>query len=314
MKKLLIVIFLGSLSMANQSLLFLEAQVVAGYNDAQSIYYSQDPDDSMQQSSIGFDFLQKLSGENGDYGRIALQARVNYVPNNVSMHLYNAYISFKVPEGYLWVGHSKPAMGLSSWLDTHASLLPTLTMKGFGYDRDWGIGMVVQQEDGEDAYSLTTGSGMKLISEGNYLLSGRKSWGVLNRDNSSLGLSVTYGKAYEVMGYKLMMHHPKEIAIIGLDHSLRWDNYEWLGEVFAGQKDSQNAYAAMGRFSVNLMEENRLKLEIQSLLTESYNQFKRETAIGATYLLTDDWTTRMMVQWNDNNPRIVLQAYYSGGL
>ena len=55
--------------------------------------------------------------------------------------VYNAYLKVKTPGPYVWVGHNRPAFGLSSYFDSHGLLLRTLAIQGFGYDRDWGVGM-----------------------------------------------------------------------------------------------------------------------------------------------------------------------------
>ncbi len=301
---------MATAAFSSQSLLYLETQGVVGSSGSKLVYYSQNTQDAMQQNSLGFDYLQKLSGSGSDFGTLALQGRVSYLPEKLSTQLYNAYLKLKSTYGDIWIGHDKPAMGLSSWVDNHAWLLPVLAMKGFGYDRDWGVGLSQQREDGEDRYALTTGSGMSLVANGNYLLSAHKSWGVLSKDNASLGISAAYGKVYEAMGYEFMMDKPVEQYLLGIDHSYNWDNNEWLGEVYWGQKDAQLAYALFGRLSTNLWEENRLKVELQGILGESFGQQLHETSVGLTYLLTPEWTTRALYQIDSTEPKFVLQCYY----
>ncbi len=254
---------------ASQSLLYLEGQGVAGL-----------PADSMQQTSVGFDYLSRLSSENGDWGSVALQGRLNVASNALSSQLYNATVKLKTAEGDVWVGHDKPAMGLSTWVDNHAWLLADLSMKGFGLDRDWGIGLTTQRSDGDDRYSLTKEAG----------LAGRRSWGVLNQDNSTIGMSAIIGN----------------MILVGVDHAANWDNFEWVGDAFWGRVEDQPAYALMGRLSCNLLDENKLKLDIQQIVTDLRGQALQETSLGLTYLINSDWTARLIYQDN----QVGFQGYY----
>ncbi len=169
-------------------LLYVEAQQVAGYSSevARLILFSQNPDAEMQKTSVGFDYLQRLSGERGDVATFALQGRLaltedrpagidygsrEYRPTyTLEPQVYNAYLKAKTPLGYAWVGHNRPAFGLSSYFDSHGLLLRTLAMQGFGFDRDWGAGLYRDFSWGDLAASVTTGTGMPAsASSGNYM-------------------------------------------------------------------------------------------------------------------------------------------------
>jgi hypothetical protein len=123
----------------SQRLLYLEAQAVAWYDFHYDgfRYYSADPMDAMQKPSIGFDFIQRLSGTGGDWGMLAVQSRLSYDDtrsNNNEPQLYNAYLKVKPGFGDVWIGHNKPAFGLSSYLDNHGTLLQPFSMAGLeGY-------------------------------------------------------------------------------------------------------------------------------------------------------------------------------------
>jgi hypothetical protein len=132
---------LSSFALAKSYLFYLEAQGVAGYSSAlkKGILYSLSQEDAMQKPSLGFDYIQRISGETRDYGALALQVRLAY--NNegskkIELQVYNAYLRYKAGFSDLWIGHNRPAMGLSSTLDSHGLLLPTLAMTGFGFDRE----------------------------------------------------------------------------------------------------------------------------------------------------------------------------------
>ena len=134
---------------ASDHLLYFEVQGIAGYSSEikKPVYYSMNPDAEMQKTSIGFDYLKRFSGESGDFATFALQVRLavtkttdgeSYKPEP---QIYNAYVKLKTPGPYVWIGHNRPAFGLSSYFDSHGLLLRTLAIQGFGYDRDWGGGL-----------------------------------------------------------------------------------------------------------------------------------------------------------------------------
>ena len=54
----------------DSDLLYFEAQGIAGYSSLQSkaIYFSMNPQAEMQEPSVGFDYLQRFSGESGGLG------------------------------------------------------------------------------------------------------------------------------------------------------------------------------------------------------------------------------------------------------
>jgi hypothetical protein len=101
----------------------------------------------MQKPGIGVDYVQRLSGETGDYATLALQLRLAYNQpyqeldqDQVQLQLYNAFFKYKAGFSDLWIGHNRMAFGLASYFDSHAQLLQPLIMQGYGFDRDWGVG------------------------------------------------------------------------------------------------------------------------------------------------------------------------------
>jgi hypothetical protein len=308
---------LPSAAFASSRLLYFEAQGVGGYSEKEDglIFHSASHEDVMQKSSVGFDFIQRLSGETGDFGMIAVQGRLAYDPDaedEIEPQLYNAYYKHKAGWADIWAGHSRPALGLSSVLDTHALLLPTITMDGFGFDRDWGMGASRDLAWGNVSASLTTGSGMPLRFEGNYLASARIGKGFLNQDNYSLGFSLAHGETLHTMGYEVMHDEPAELSLAGLDFSYLLDNYEARFEAMGGTLRDEDAYALFARFGVNLLDEGRLKLEIQPEYSKIGEMDGFKFAAGPTYQLTDEITLRAMYQHDElaDENRAVLQVYY----
>ena len=246
---------------AQGSLFYLEAQAVGGYSNAsrEAIYYSMSPEDAMQKPSVGFDWLRRLSNESSDFGIIGVQARLayNHEPDReVELQLYNAWFRCKAGFANLWIGHDRPALGLSSYFDTHGLLLPTLAMMGWGFDRDWGAGFSRDFSWGNLAGSWTAGSGMPVHFKGNHLASARIAKGVLERDNYNLGLSAAWGEILETMGYELMSDEPAPFHMASIDLAYIWARYESRIELMAGERMDDPAYALSWRFTLNLLEEN----------------------------------------------------------
>lgn len=308
-------------ALASSSLLFLEGQLVGGYSSAEDgfIPYSMTQDDVMQKPSVGFDFIQRFSSETGDFASMALQGRLAYDPTYakyIEPQLYNAYMKAKFPGVDVWAGHSRPAFGLSSYLDSHGLLLHTLAMMGFGYDRDWGGGVVKEFPGSELQFSLTTGSGMPLYLKGNYLVSGRFGLGVLSQDNFSMGFSAAFGEVLDTAGYELMDDSPVNLRLAGADVTYLWDRYEARLEGMTGTRMDEPSYAFFARLGVNLLEEGRLKVEFQPVYTKSGGKENYELAGGVTVLAMTDLTLRAMYlyDYSMDDHRIVAQAYYYGKL
>lgn len=313
----LLAIFAAGRISAQSSLFYFEAQGVAGYSSALDkwVYYSLHPDDVMQKPSLGFDYLQRFSRETGDFAILAVQARLAWDAEGekkLEPQLYNAYLKFKLPAVDFWVGHNRQAFGLSSAFDVHSQVLPTLVMYGYGYDRDWGAGLGRDFSRGSWGLSLTTGSGMPLEFSGNYLFSGRLSLGVLSRDNWSLGLSGAYGEALETMGYTYLSTDPRPFQMAGLDITHVWNNLENRLEAVAGRKFGVDAWAVFWRLGVNLLEEERLKWELQPIVTREGGESGLKLATGLSFAATADLTLRVMYAYDreEQDSRVVFQVYY----
>jgi len=310
-------LFSGAWAHADSSLLYLEAQAVGGYSSLKDkgILYSMSQRDVMQKPSIGADWVQKLSGGAGDWGTLALQGRLAYDDHGqpvIEPQLYNAYVRVKTPYAYSWVGHNRVPVGLESYFDTHGLLLQSLPMSGFGFDRDWGAGASRDFSWGDAAFSLTSGTGMPIQLKGSYLFSGRVAQGVLNRDNYTCGLYGTAGKVPDIIGYHILDSEPEGYGFLGADLTYLWDRWEFRADARKGEKGGASAYAALGRIGVNLLDDNRLKLEFQPIFTKQSGQEDRSLAGGLSYILTPDLTGRSLYEYdrNDNDHRIVFQIYY----
>ncbi len=306
---------------AQSYLFYLELQGVGGYSTAAKklIYYSQEQLEAMQKPSLGFDYVQRFSGESGDFAILAVQGRVSWNAEEgktFEPQLYNAYLKFKLRPFDLWIGHERPSFGLASVLDSHGLLLQPLDMRGYGFDRDWGVGLQKQSEKGDFGLSVTTGSGMDLRFQGNYFVAARLGRGVLNTDNFAAGFSVGYGKLLDIIGYSLRSDTLIDAALAAVDLTWVRDNIEHRFEMAGGDRGGFGSFAALYRFGLGLLDENRLKLEIQPSVALNSSASKVEMAVGATYLLNPDWTGRAMAAYDSklNDFRLVLQVYFYKGI
>lgn len=314
-------VFAVDCAFAGNYLLYLEAQGVAGYSSqaSQPIYYSMDPMDVMQKPGVGFDYLQRFSGEKGDWGALAIQGRAVYSGafdedshDELQLQLYNAYFKYKAGVADVWLGHNRIPFGLGSYLDSHALLLQPLAMRGYGYDRDWGVGASHDFQWGDASLALSTGSGMRLDFDGNYLVSGRVSKGVLSQDNYNIGISTSIGQPLDTMGYEKVMPDPVETRLVGTDMTYLWNRLENRFEAAVGEKDDQETYAFLWRVGLNFLEEDRLKLEAQPVYKKVYGEGSYEISGAVTYKLTSDITLRGMYTYDDgfDDNRIVFQLYW----
>ena len=307
---------------AEGHLLYFEAQGISGYSSElhKGIFYSQNPDAEMQKPSLGFDYIKRFSSESGDWGTFALQGRMALVVDaekgdqvKLEPQAYNAYFKVKTPGPYVWIGHNRPAFGLSSYFDSHSLLLRTLAVEGFGYDRDWGVGLYRDFSWGDISASATIGAGMPVLFQGgNYMTAARASYGVLSKDNMDLGFSLGYGKTLDTMGYKLRDSEPKRMALAGVDFTMLRNNLEHRFEILGGKWLGEETYAFFYRFGVNLDAEARLKLEAQPVYWKSGSEKDYQLSLCLSFLATSNLTLRLAYtyDYNRNDNRAVMQLYY----
>lgn len=312
---------LANMGQAADHLLYFEAQGIAGYSSElkKGIFYSQNPDAEMQKPSLGFDYIQRFSGESGDVATFALQGRLALVVDSekgdrvkLEPQIYNAYLKVKTPWPYVWIGHNRPAFGLSSYFDSHGLLLRTLAIEGFGYDRDWGAGFYKDFSWGDISASATTGSGMPIRFKDSYMTAARVSYGVLARDNMNLGFSLGYGSTLDTMGYKLRDPEPRQMTLVGLDLTFLRNNFEHRFDFLAGKWLGNNTYALFYRFGINLDPEGRLKIEGQPEYWKSGDEKNYLLSACVSYLLTSNLTVRLAYTYDHsaNDNRVVMQLYY----
>ena len=314
-------VLLGCTGRADTSLFYKEAQFVVGSSTKvpNTIYYSMSQDEVMQKPSLGFDYLYRISSDLGDRMVAAVQARLAWNESagseqKIEPQLYNFYLKFKDPLADVWVGHDRPAFGLSSYFDSHGLLLTAPGMYDLGFDRDWGVGLSRDVEWGDISVSSTKGSGMPLHSSGNKLNTGRISFGVLNRDNFNIGISRAEGDILPVMGYDVMSKEPYKIDYGGVDLAYFFENYELRLENTTGIRMDEEYSSFFVRGTINLLEEGRLKFELQHNAYTWANIADKIRAAGLSYQIDQDLTVRTMYQYDElfNDQRFIWQVYYYG--
>jgi hypothetical protein len=309
---------MADVAKADDHLLYFEAQGIAGYSSEidKPIYYSMNPDAEMQKPSLGFDYIKRFSGESGDWATLAVQGRlalkVNEGTYELEPQIYNAYFKMKTPGPYVWVGHNRPAFGLSSYFDSHGLLLRTLAIQGFGYDRDWGIGLYKDFSWGDISASATTGSGMPVYFKGNYMTAARVSYGVLSQDNINAGFSLGYGNTLDTMGYELRDSKPREMMLAGADLTILRNNLEHRFDLLAGKWLGDDTYALFYRFGVNLDQEGRFKIEAQPAYWKSGEEKNYQLSLCLSILATSNLTVRVAYTYDRDarDNRGILQLYY----
>lgn len=302
---------------AGNAVFFLELQAIAAYARpaAEIVFYSHDRQAAMQRPSLGFDALLRIPGRGADRGVAALQVRLAYDadrPTKAEIQVYNAFVKLKLGFADVWAGHNRPALGLASVLDSHAELLQPLTMRGVGFDRDWGLGLSRDFAWGSGQLSLTAGSGMSLQLDGNYLAAGRVAWGVLDRDNYAIGVSAAAGRTLDAMGVHIMPSDPAPFRCVSLDASALWRRLESRLEVAAGRSRGEPLFAFFWRGSLRMLDEDRLRLEAQPVYVRSERVRGWELGGGLSYRVNADLTVRSMAVWDRarNDRRFVVQAYF----
>jgi len=272
-------------SLANSSLLFKEAQIVLGPELNQSM--------AMQKTSLGIDFIHRISSDTGDRGILAFQGRFNWnSPNKkIDPELYNSYFKIKNTLADWWIGHSRVAYGLNSYFDSHALLLAPLAMADFGFENAWGSGLSRDTDWGTIALAYTDS-----------LASGRISYGVINQNNFNLGVSRASGS----------LPGNNEVDFLGTDAAFLYENYELRVENTTGSKGSLPYHSFFIRGGLKLLDEERLKLELQKVSLEQGNNLEQTSSLGISYLFDENLAFRMMAQNDPMNggTKYIFQSYY----
>ncbi|MDR2400157.1 MAG: hypothetical protein LBD73_00720 [Deferribacteraceae bacterium] len=310
MKKLLSLIFsvlclqavAAVYAYASESLFFLEAQGIIGYSSLEDkIVYrsSENIYEPMQKNSVGFDYIRKISSDNGEFGTFALQTRLAYNADEdkPEYQIYNAFLKLKSSVADVWIGHNRTAFGLASYTDTHSELLMPLTAYGYGYERDWGLGLQRDFQSSDIRFSLTTATGMPIEYHGNYLAALRYSYGVLGRDNYNAGISFLAGETQETRGFEFASHELHSTYLADIDFTyLGIYGFEYRIELIGGIEEEEEVYAACAKIGLNWLNFDGPKIESQFVFSKKGDVTVFSTSLGASYLLTSSLKISLMYE------------------
>jgi hypothetical protein len=201
---------------------------------------------------------------------------------------------------------------LSSYFDSHGLLLRTLAIQGFGYDRDWGVGLYKDFSWGDVSASVTTGTGMPVYMKGNYMTAARVSYGVQSQDNYNAGFSLGYGRTLDTMGYELRDPEPRQMTLAAADLTILRDNLEHRFDLYAGKWLDEDTYALFYRFGVNFFPEGQLKVEAQPTYWKFGEEENYQLSLCLSSQATSDLTVRLGYTYDRNadDNRVLLQLYY----
>lgn len=225
-------------------------------------------------NSAGFEYYRKFANDYGDYLTADLQVRLAYDSMESShdawgLQIHNAWLLYKLGSaGKLRVGHFDSAFGLEPQLDTHATILQTLTPKNIGFKKDWGIGFEGMLGRFDYKTALQLGSGMSIRrQDDSFLITGRI--GTPTTQNFQYGVSLLYGKVLEPMGMntwprgELISERSVLKKRIGFDSQYLFGAYLFKGEIAYGRDDRKAVLGYLGEIDYTLPQYQNITLELQ---------------------------------------------------
>lgn len=301
--------------------LSIDAQIaMSGYFEEGTFeLYSHDPLDVKQKPSLGLAYNLQLDSKGNNYGYLALQGRVAYsehTDSNLQFQLYDAYAKVALAEFDLWAGHHRTPVGLSSYLDSHPLIMSDNTYSGLNFNRDWGLGIAFDRHYPHVNLALTTGSGMPLKIKENFLFSGRAGWWNFAEDDIAVGVSAAAGKVLQTIGYEVLDGGRRQDLIVGgVDFSKKIANFYGHGDALWGNYDGQTAHSLMGRLGMNLLENEKLNVELQGMNIEKGSYATNILSIGGGYALAPHLDLRGVLNISNRKHlnAIILQLYYNRG-
>jgi hypothetical protein len=307
--------------LADNNLFSLEIQGAGSYRSAtdELVWFTHHQHEAMQKPSAGFDYITRFRSAGADRGYLSIQARLSYNEErewSVEPQLYNAFYNFKIMRSDLRIGHFKTALGISSYFDNHALIMPDNTMTPLNFDRDWGIGFYSEREYFDFYLTFTAGSGMPLYVKDNYFISARAGFWDLERDNVNAGISFASGQILKTMGYEYMhgkMNH--EVLLGGFDAHIRYLNTYLLTDMIAGEYHNNEVYALLIRSGINFLQEDRINFEIQTQMIKSGNISNEIYTAGLAYKVNPYITFRTAFSKDFDQPDhiLIMQLYYLKG-
>jgi len=158
---------------------------------------------------------------------------------------------------------------------------------------------------------------MPFIIHENYLMSGRLSYGVLNSDGYSAGISGAYGAVIDTMGNHVFSDEPIRYSLASADISYLFTSIENRAELIWLRKDSVDMIGLFYRLTVSFLEENRLRADLQSMITKvEENAVQTRYEAGLSYQATESLWIRSQYAYDEamNDSVLTMQLYWYTGL
>ncbi|MCK9614174.1 MAG: hypothetical protein M0R48_01570 [Candidatus Omnitrophica bacterium] len=309
---------------------YKEANLITGYSSRDGWVDKN----GMMNSSVGFELFRKFSGDYGDFLTADLQVRAAYDSTKNSheawgAEIHNAWLEYKFSQ-YVKIrgGHFAPSFGLEPVVDTHSTLLQTLSEQDIGFKKDWGMQMRGSFPKFDYEASMQIGSGMSIRRQDDSYLATLRI-GTSRGGNLQGGLSLLYGRTLDSEG---MRTFPKNKLLspdavgkkrVGLDGQYLYGPFLFKGELAYGRDDKNDVIGYLTEINYTLPSHQNIELELQykSWINDIHTASSDEPVLtlGATCRLSQ--STKLSAAFThdfgmmDMKPedRFVLQFYFLGG-
>ncbi|MHC4552322.1 MAG: hypothetical protein ACYSUT_06100 [Planctomycetota bacterium] len=307
---------------------YKEMNLIGGYSNTRD-WVGKSPG---LKNSVGFEYFKVFSDEYGDTMKLNLQVRFAYDSLESSedafgIEIHNAWLDYKLGLGKtIRFGHFDPAFGLEPVLDTHSTLLQTLSFDNIGYKKDWGIGYRTYWGDFDIELAAQLGSGMGIhFEDDNYLLSSRIS--STTEAGLEYGLSFLHGQtlqskeSWTIPKPELVSNKSIRRDRVGVDMQTPLGPFRLLGEFAIGEDEDTTVGGGLAQLEYDLpdYENTTVKFQTKAWYDEwnESDQLKLTLAPVLEHRLSSAWTIRAGYFHDLENPveneRVFLmQLYYFG--
>ncbi|MGD0336465.1 MAG: hypothetical protein ABSB18_05130 [Candidatus Omnitrophota bacterium] len=314
---------------SGESFFYKEINLIGGYSSRDRWIDKN----GMMNSSVGFEFYRKYSGDYGDFLTADLQVRAAYDSTKNSRQawgaeIHNAWLEYKFSQyAKIRGGHFAPSFGLEPVLDTHSTLLQTLAEQDIGFNKDWGIEMRGSFPKFDYEAGLQIGSGMSIRRQDDSYLATLRI-GTPQGRNLQGGFSLLSGRTLESEGMrtfpknKLLFRDAVNKKRVGLDGQYLYGSFLFKGEFAYGQDNKNDVLGYLTEIDYTLPSHQNIEFELQykSWINDIHTNSSDEPTLtlGATYKLNQSTALRAAFLHDfgmmDIRPedRFVVQFYFLG--
>lgn len=312
-----------------EGFLYKEMNIIGGYSSHDRWVDKND----MMNSSVGFEYYRKFSGDYGDYLTADLQLRTSYDSKKNSrqawgLEIHNAWLEYKLsPYAKIRGGHFDPSFGLEPVVDTHSTLLQTLAEDDIGFNKDWGAQLRGSFPSFDYEASLQLGSGMSIRRRDDSYLATLRIGSPQGR-NAQGGISILSGRTLQTEGVRTF---PKNTLLstdavnktrVGLDGQYLYGPFLLKSEFAYGRDDAKDVLGYLAEIDYTLPSHQNLEIELQykSWMNDLHMSASDNPllTLGAAYKVNQSTTLRLAFSHDfgmrDKKPedRFVAQFYFLG--